>query len=700
MVRPAWLRRLLGATLAIGLSGAATSAFASCDRLLPSPNEMAAHQRRDITAADLLGLRDLGFPDAAVSEQTPFGVAPGGRSLAFVVNRADVATNSYCRALVVLPLDGGPPRIVDRGGEFLQLRTAVRGLLAEAGVTQVETPAWSPDGKRIAYLKRTDGVTRIWLVDVQAAKARVIATPPVDVENVAWSTDGRTILYQARSHELAVRRSVDEEGLTGWLYDDRMTPNAGARPRLREADVPIETLAIDPETNAIHPADAVEQATMGRVLEQLAADAAPRSGERFSLAEPSSFSGPRRLVVDRNGRQVFCNDPACSGSLAGVWAANRGIAVFLRREGWRDERYVLYRWDPGSARVRLLLSTDDPLTGCVAATEGTLVCVHENAVTPRQVVRIDLSTGVSTTLFDPNPEFASIDLGTVRRLKWRNDRGLEAWGDFVLPPHYRNGAKLPMIVVQYHSRGFLRGGTDDEYPIYLLAARGFAVLSLERPNVIASITPGISTATQANAANFRGWADRRSIQSSIEEGVRHAVATGTVDVKKLGITGLSDGATSVRFALINSSLFAAAALSSCCVEPVSAMTLNGPRFADYNRAMGFPAVGDTDTAFWASMSLAMKAPHLDVPLLMQLSDDEYLLGLEAFEALREHDKPVEMYVYPDEHHGKWQPAHRLAVYEHTLDWFEFWLQSYVNPDPRKAAQYRRWQAMRDRLNSP
>jgi len=81
-------------------------------------------------------------------------------------------------------------------------------------------------------------------------------------------------------------------------------------------------------------------------------------------------------------------------------------------------------------------------------------------------------------------------------------------------------------------------------------------------------------------------------------------------------------------------------------------------------------------------------------ILMQLADEEYLLSLEAFQALREHNKSVEMYVFPKEHHIKWQPVHRFAIYNRNIDWFSFWLRSYIDPDPSKKAQYERWKAMR------
>jgi hypothetical protein len=45
-------------------------------------------------------------------------------------------------------------------------------------------------------------------------------------------------------------------------------------------------------------------------------------------------------------------------------------------------------------------------------------------------------------------------------------------------------------------------------------------------------------------------------------------------------------------------------------------------------------------------------------------------------------------------HLKWQPAHRLAIYNRNLDWFRFWLQDIEDPDPAKAAQYAHWRVLR------
>ncbi len=69
---------------------------------------------------------------------------------------------------------------------------------------------------------------------------------------------------------------------------------------------------------------------------------------------------------------------------------------------------------------------------------------------------------------------------------------------------------------------------------------------------------------------------------------------------------------------------------------------------------------------------------------MQLAEDEYLGSLETAAALRQHHVPYALYVFPGEHHIKWQPVHRFAVYERNLAWFEYWLQGGDHVVPEAA----------------
>ena len=512
------------------------------------------------------------------------------------------------------------------------------------------------------------------------------------------------IVIASRPGQIAEAARIDAEGLRGWHYDARITPEYSARPQM-PATFPRVVEILDLGDGLSRPATAIERARLGpdslTGLPDGLDSVGPLGDRLWVKPETSSPIAPGHLhYADRQGREIACTAEACSDGIVALYWSHDGRSItYLRRQGWAKSQLAFYRWRPGHGVQRRLSLTNDVLLGCLPRGDQ-FVCLRENSLLPRQIAQVDPRSGSATTIYDPNPQFAALRLGTVERLHWRNALGLPAWGDLVLPPEYRRGEKLPLIIVQYHSDGFLRGGTGDEYPIFPLAARGFAVLSTENPPTIAHALPGLKSWDEVNRASMKDWADRRSLLSSILTGVAQVVARGIADPKRIGITGLSDGASSARFALINSSVFSAAAISQSSLEPKTAMTYGGIAWADYNRSVGYPPATEDAPGFWKPYSMALNAKDMNVPLLIQASDDEYLLALETYTALRENGKPVDLFVFPDEHHIKWQPAHRLAVYERAIDWFAFWFQNVVDPDPLKAKEFEHWRTMRRRLEAP
>jgi len=84
--------------------------------------------------------------------------------------------------------------------------------------------------------------------------------------------------------------------------------------------------------------------------------------------------------------------------------------------------------------------------------------------------------------------------------------------------------------------------------------------------------------------------------------------------------------------------------------------------------------------------------------LVQAAESEYLSGLQFYIALREHEVPVELIVYPNEGHIKNQPAHKLIVYERNLAWFKFWL--LENHKRQKTNWSKEWSERREKLVLP
>lgn len=670
-----------------------TLARADC---LPLSIAAKAKRTHSITPDDLVRLRDIGAPNSsAIDMPSPLAIAPDGTRVAFVLSQGDPDTNTYCRMLLVADIKAGSvPRVVDRGGAFMMISANVRGSLIPFGMAAAVTPAWSPDGRTLGYLRRDDGITQVWQVDVATGRAKPLTRSPVDIEQWIWASNG-TMIVSSRPKQIAIRAQDIAEGQRGWHYDARFSPTYGARPQMR-GDVPAVIEAIDVRTGTIRKANPAETS-------RLAASRPHERGTRLVNAagaaawldaDGASPSSPLRLhFTDAESIEAPCTASVCVGGIVRLFWNTTGPGVsYLRREGWAKSQLAFYRWTPGTGEPKRLWVTDDVLLGCLPH-RSRLLCLRETSTSPREIVDLTPETGATAPVYNPNPEAAQWQFGTVERLTWTNDRGLPAWGDLVLPPGHTLGKALPLIVVQYHSLGFLRGGTGDEYPIFALAARGLAVLSLEVPQTIGLALPGLKDWDAVNRAGLTDWADRRSQLSSMLTGISLVTARGLIDTHRIGITGVSDGATSARFGLINSHVFSAAVISSSSLEPKTAMTYGGPAWADFNRSLGYPRATDEASAFWTPASLALNASTMDVPLLIQASDDEYLLALETFAALREHDKPIDMVVFPNEHHIKWQPAHRLAAYTRTIDWFAYWFQGVVDPDPAKVADYQRWAIM-------
>lgn len=675
-----------------------TAAAAGCaGRLLP-PVSAPPVATRAITPTDLVELRDFGPPDSTPGRENQFGVSPDGRFLAVSLRRADATANRYCIGLLLVATDTREVRLLDTGGEPILLTVDFRGHAdTGTGGIDAQAPGWSPDGRSIAWLRRDHGLTRLWLVSPSGKAARPVTKGPSDVRRFAWSPDGRTLVYMVRPALREAQAAIASEGRSGHLYDLRFWPMSSSVPN-PPAGLPMEIRAVDPATGHDRVATAAEQALLVPPSAGfLPRDAGQRArGPQGSMAwvapeREGQFLGPRPLSARVGGRNRRCGHAACADRIVGLWWLAPDELLFLRDWGNPGGGLVeLFRWRPGHAPISVLRTTD-PLMDCQFAARA-LYCAREGPFRPRHVVRIAPGSGTSTTLFDPNPEFGAFRHGPVKRIRVRAGDGAPAYADLVLPPGHVAGQRHPLVVVQYQSRGFLRGGTGDEYPIPVLAERGYAVLSYHRPSPFA-FGSATTSLNDFQRINIRGWGDRRRVFTALDAAVDAAISTGTVDPDALGITGMSEGASSAIWALLATRRYRAAAISSCCEDPYTTFYGNGLVYARDAKQWGYPLPEEDREGFWETYSLALGARRVTAPILLQMADREYRFALQAVGALSEAGKPVELYVFPDEYHMKWQPAHRLAIYSRTLDWFDFWLRGKVDPDPARAAQYARWRAM-------
>jgi len=679
--------------MVLALAGGCPAVAAQCDDVDWTSHTPDRAVKRALTADDLVRLRDVGPANNELSGYPLFSLAPDGSRIAFQIRRAHPETNSYCQAMVVLKLErNAVPLFVDRGGSLLQYSARMTGQGGiDTGIPMVITPRWAPDGSWIAFLKRGERATQLWRASSDGQASRAVTGPEWNVVDFRV-VDATHILVRFQDKSDGSAQLDPHEALTGFHYDDRFFPVASSLPILAPP-APVQTAMLDISTGVRDP---VSAADADASFSGAGVTGLPVDNAHISLIPTVAGVGaPMTIAVTLEaGQTSVCDASVCGDAEPDTWWNERHDTVrFFRRTGWDNSRTEIAEWRPGTQVLRSIYSTADYLAYCQPRSADQLVCLRETSLRPRHLVSIDLRSGQTTILADFNPEFAGLTLGAVTRINLLSSFGVQAFADVVLPVGYQPGHRYPLIVVQYRSRGFLRGGVGDEYPIQAYANRGYAVLSVDRPEAVGMLAHP-PTWPDVDKLALIDFADRRNVLSVIEQGVHQLIDRGIADPGAIGITGLSDGSSTVQFAELNSHLFSAGIASGCCWEREQDALL-GPRTDAMYRHVGWPPLTDPAPAFWAHVSLAQNPSRVAFPLLFDANDDEFRDAMEAYVALRESGKPADMFVFPDEHHIKTQPAHRLAAYQRSIDWFDFWLRDLLPADPerRKAAQY--WASMKD-----
>lgn len=665
---------LIAISLYLALSSHSTKAATPCAGIAPPSFSDRPTVKRDVQPEDVVGLRDIG-PFEATGPL--FTISPDGKFAALQLRQADAASNNYCLAMIVIPLSGFRPVVADRGGDLVLADiVGIADLTVGSGIPKVITPQWSADGRWIAFLKKEQGRVQVWKAMADGTGSAPLTNSPLDVARFALTPDGRSLVLATQPETGRLKAAFQREGLSGYHFDDRFIPAADSKPQL--PGMLTESIAtLDLATGQSRAATDAERGLLHEsALMPKPAGYSPNDQHRPQVwieATGSNFGTPKTVVryQTSGGDIISCAVGPCSSVRSPSWLSDNGDhAIFLSREGWANGATGIYKWMPGEAEPKRILLTTDYLVDCRPLAKA-LLCLLEGATEPRRLVSISLLTGKVRTIFDANPEWASLSFGRVRRMNILNSSGLESTADLVYPSHYRKTQRYPAIVVQYVSRGLLRGGVGDEYPILALAAQGYAVLSVNRPPHLGLLanSPDLIAAERINLQN---WANRKSILSSIEIPLRQLIAEGLVDSKNIGITGLSDGATTVQYAILHSPMFAAAIMSGCCWERNQGALL-GPQIDRTFGQVGYPNLLTPATDFWRQISIAQNARDVQIPILLQTADSEYLGAIETYTALRQANKAIDLFIFPNEFHNKWQPAHRLAIYRRTIRWFNFWL---------------------------
>ncbi len=370
----------------------------------------------------------------------------------------------------------------------------------------------------------------------------------------------------------------------------------------------------------------------------------------------------------------------------------------IRQIRWTEDEWIEIRLADGSTlalqrRAGVWTRARDGRAAHMSAAGGASrvqVDVRQSLTQPPVLVARNEASGQEHVVLDPNPALGTqIRLGRVDWVHRTTSDGAPWEGRLYFPVNYQPGRRYPLVFQTY---AFAPRG---EFSLY---GHEGPALGPGRSAYIAQLLAGRDMFVLHGPSRAEAPAQVNARLDALENIIEQLVAEGLVDRERVGIMGFSASGWLTTYALARGRFPYAAALTDDNKDgSYLQAALSGWAFSSGQEMIGAAPFG-AGLQRWIEQSPAWNVERFRTPLLLtRTSPRMELAGWELFSRLRYLHKPVEYYFIPDlEHgsHGLQNPTQILALQGRALDWWCYWLKDEHDPDPRKAQQYARWDALR------
>ena len=621
------------------------------------------------TVDQILSLKRAGSPE----------ISPDGRWVAYTVRETNWDDNAYETEIWLADATTGATR---------QLTNAKKSS---------QSPAWSPDGSKLAFISDRTDKRQIYLISPQGGEADALTSVEDGVSSFAWSPDGKTIAYTATEAKPAAIKDRDKKYGEFQVVeqDHRMTHlftidvATRATRTLTSGSFNVGSFSWSPDGKSIafdhrvNPALAnsgsadisiltVADASVRTLVTQEGPDSHPvwsPDGSRIAfetaMANPAFFytNGLIATVPASGGTPTvlsaaFDEDPSIV-----AWKPN---GLFFSASA-RTYSY-LYKLDPDTKAVTRLSPVDQTVNSSFSLSkDGQMIASLRSDAKSMADVYVG-----SKKLTDMNAQTASWTTSTLDVVSWKSQDGATIEGVLHKPADFDPSKKYPLLVVIHGGpTGVSRAVpfTSTIYPIDVWVPRGVLVLE---PNYRGSAGYG----EKFRALNVRnlGVGDAWDVLS----GVDSLIARGFVDPAKVGTMGWSQGGyISAFLATHDAARFKAISVGAGISDWMTyyVNTDITPFTRQYLKATPWD-----DPEIYAKTSPITYIKQAKTPTLIQHGATDQRVPLpnafELYHGLQDNHVPTKLIVYQGFGgigHGPSKPKSHRATMEHNLEWFDQYL---------------------------
>lgn len=576
--------------------------------------------------------------------------------------------------IYVVPTAGGQPKRLTNG--------------SDAG-----SPAWSPDGRRIAFMRSVAGKPRIQIIPIDGGEAEVVETGELRPASPSWSPDGKMLAFTAEvpetkeEKEAAWRAGGANEFDRQWKSSQLWTiPAEGGAPRrITEGNEHVVNFAWSPDGKrfaVVLSASAdpyfviglmtckIISATDGSVVESVQDTPCVIDGIQWSpdgmyiayTTNEKSLSLLNTLRVHQVGT-------------ASSWAATSSLDLTLAGFVWSNDSrsfivQVLEKTRSGIYKVPMRGGNLTNLGFSGRSISGDLLhdrkghyltFMSSTYRDPPDPTAFDLQTHSLRIIVHLNPEADRWSAIRQEIIRWKNADGIEIEG-LLSTPDPLPGQPVPLIVDPH---GGPDGVSDDGFNsrARYFVAQGFSVFM---PNYRGSLGYGYEF-----YASNRGRLGEVEF-ADIESGVDHLISVSKADPRRLLYGGWSWGGYATAWTIGHTSRYRAAVIGAGVSDVINAYVTSD---INHGVAAQWEYKGDpwrqTENFDRANPLRYLKNAVTPTLIIHGRNDTrvEFAQGLTLYRALSDVGCETKFLVYPRESHGFREAAHTVHYLRAWADWY-------------------------------